>query len=199
MIRAPERLYFKSDGSTLVREGDAAAVTLYCKRGDIISDADVSTYKTYFEAFGWLPLEADKEAAMSIVSAHIRHDDATGSVTIEIPPRSVIQDIYVRCTEDAAGGPDIDFGELIGDSDGILDGLGQSGICDTVAVAMDTTANFKGRGALISVFNEDSQRIKTRKFYLSGMTLTNTCNSAGTAGEWDIHVMYVILPEVEKS
>jgi len=195
-IRATERLYLTA-ASALVREGNVNGRTLYCNPGDVISDADLVTYKTYFEAFGWIPLSGAKEATMSIASVRVRHDDATGSVTLVLPPRSVLQDLLVICTEAAAGSPDVDFGEFGGDTDGLLDGLGQSGICDVVAASIDTGPDFKGRGALItSMVNEDSDRTKVRKHYANGVTFFNTCNSAGTAGEWTIHVMYLVLPEL---
>ena len=193
-IRATERLYLTAGGA-LVHENDAAGRTLYCQPGDVISDADLVTYRAYFEAFGWIALAAAKEASVNIASVKMRHDDATGAVTLILPPGSMVQDLFVVCREAAAGSPDVDFGEFGGDTDGLLDGLGQPGICDALTGSIDTSADFKGRGALItSTVNEDSERTKVRKHYASGVTFGNTRNSAGTAGEWTIHVLYLVLP-----
>jgi hypothetical protein len=195
-IRATARLYLTAD-SALVTENDPAGRTLYCNPGDEISDADLVTYKAYFESFGWIGAEAAKEAAMSIKSVQVKHDDASGAVVLELPPRAIIQDVFVICTEAAAGSPDVDFGEFGGDTDGLLDGLGTALVCDTLTAGIDTSADFKGRGALItSTVNEDNQRTKTRRYYPNGVTLTNVCNSAGTAGEWKIFIMYIVLPEI---
>lgn len=196
-IRATGRLYLTAAGA-LVTENDPSGRTLYCNKGDVISDADLVTYKAYFESFGWIGAEALKNATADVKSVHIKHDDASGKMKIELPPRAIIQDIFVQCTEAAAGSPDVDFGEFGGDTDGILDGLGTALTFDTVTDDIDTSADFKGRGALItSTINEDNQRTKTRRYYPNGVTLTNVCNSAGTAGEWDIHILYIVLPEID--
>ncbi len=199
-MRAKERLYFKADGTTLVREGNAEARKLYCNPGDEISAADITSYRSYFESFGWLSqTQGPIQGYVTFESVHVKHDDASETKTITLPKNSIIQDIFVQCTEAAAGSPDIDFGELGGDTDGILDGLGTAGILDTVAFVQDTSADFKGRGALItSTVNENNIRQKVRKAYPDGVTFTNTKNSAGTAGEWDIHIMYLVLPELNK-
>jgi len=197
-ITAPERIYYNSAKTALVKEGDSAAKTLYCKVGDVISAADLVTWKAYFESFGWIGATEAQSAPIQVKSIHVKHDDASGTKRIDLPPRTIIQDVYVQCTEAAAGSPNVDFGEFGGDTDGIMDGLGQPEICDLTSNVFDTTPDFKGRGALItSTNNDDNQRIKARRYYPNGVTLTNTLNSAGTAGEWTIHVLYIILPEIK--
>lgn len=194
-IRAKEILYLTSGGA-LVRENDPAGRTLYCKPGDIISDADVSTYRVYFEAFGWIELAVTKEVSIQIAGVKIRHDDDAGAVRIDLPSRSLIIDVFARCTEAATGSPDIDFGEFGSDTDGLLDGIGQSGICDTEGSEIESPY-FKGRGELITTpIEEDDHRIPVKKYYPAGVSFTNDCNSAGTAGEWLVYIMYVVLPEV---
>jgi len=181
-----------------VRQNNPEGVTEYCKPGDVISSADLVTYKSYFEAFGWLKLEDSKEAKINISSVHIRHDDETGAARMVLPDKSLVLDIFVECTEDAAGDPDIDFGEFGGDTDGIIDGLGTSGICDTTDSNLDTAPDYKGLGVyLISLINQNDTRVKKRKYYSKSVMFENVCNSAGTAGEWNVHVMYIILPDFE--
>jgi hypothetical protein len=195
-IRATARLYLTAAGA-IVSENDPSGRTLYCKPGDVISDADLVTYKSYFEAFGWIGTEALKNATVDIKSVHIKHDDASGDCKIDLPSRAIIEDLFVRCTEAAVGSPDVDFGEFGGDTDGLLDGLGTPLIFDAVTSDIDTSANFNGRGELItSTANSESLRTKTRRYYPNGVTLTNVCNSAGTAGEWDVFILYIILPEM---
>jgi len=195
-MRALDRLYL-TVGGELVNGDNHTGATLYCKPGDEISAADIVTYRATFEALGWIQLTKLEPGFVNVVSLKIRHDDATDTRQFSLPARSIILDIFVRCTENAAGDPDIDFGEYGGDRDGLLDGIGQDGVCDLTTSEVDTTGDFKGRGEMLtSVNNEHNARTKILKYFSSNALLTNTCNSAGTAGEWVVTIMYITLPEI---
>lgn len=139
---------------------------------------------------------ADTQTQVNITTIRISHDDATGSKSLVLPARTLIQDVFIRCVEDAAGDPDIDFGEIGGDTDGILDGIGQPNRSQTIGEGVDTSPEFLGRGELITQWDSNDTPHKATKYYASAITLSNTCNSAGTAGVWDIYIMWVALPSV---
>jgi hypothetical protein len=193
---APERLYLTA-GGVLVQESNHTGRTVYCEPGDLISSADCLTYKTQLEAFGWIKFAGSEESHIEVQSARVRHDDATGARQIVLPARSQVVDVYVTCTEAAAGSPDMDFGEIAGDTDGLIDGLGTPNICDVLASTLEASPDFRGRGALVTnAENKDSGRIKAQKYYSSGQIFANKNNASGKAGEWIISIAYVVLPEV---
>jgi len=195
-MRAIERLYLTDTGA-LVRELDPAGRTVYCEVGDIISDADLLTYRSYFEDFNWIPRYQTVELHINTKNARVKHDDPTGTIEIDLPPRSLIQDIYVRCTEEPVGSPDIDIGEYGGDPDGLIDNLGGDGVADDAGEILEDSDDYKGRGDLITATNNESnKKAKKQKYYPLGMKFVNTCNAPGTAGEWVIAIMYIILPEL---
>jgi hypothetical protein len=195
-MRVLERYYLRLDGQIVTENDRTAGNVLVASPGDEIPDAIAA-------AAGFNRPAAKREGFIKTVGVHLRHSNSTGAIKIEIPQRSLLLDVFVICTEAAAGTttrPNQDFGEKDGDADGILDGLGQLHVCDVPSTNVELTPDFLGRGALLtSDLNEGPLRTKITKYYPIGVTLQNTCNSPGDgtpAGEWDIYIMYIELPEV---
>jgi hypothetical protein len=139
---------------------------------------------------------------MKIVGIHISHSDDTGSRSVTLPARSLIIDVGARCTESAGGTtrPSMDFGILGGDTDGILDGLGESGVCDVADDWVETEPEYRGRGALmVNGKNALDILMKTGVFNSTEKTYMLTRANAGTGtvtGEWDIYLIYIMLPVI---
>lgn len=135
-------------------------------------------------------------ADIQIVGIHVAHDDASGSRSLTLPARSLIIDAFAICTETAAGSPSMSFGNS-GDNDGLFSGLGGSGVCDIIGDVLEDVVEYGGRGAyVISANNEADIKIKSTKYNSSANVYLNYQSSAGTAGEWDLYIMYVILPVI---
>lgn len=135
-------------------------------------------------------------ADLQIVGIHVSHDDASGSRSLTLPARSLILDAFAVCTESAAGSPSMDFGTAA-DADGVFSGLGESGVCDNSGDVLEDTDYDAGRGAYIERSdNEDDIGLKRTKFNASASVYLNTQSSAGTAGEWDLYILYVVLPAI---
>lgn len=135
-------------------------------------------------------------ADIQLVGIHVSHDDASGARSLTLPARSLIIDAYAICTETAAGSPSMSFGTA-GDNDGLFSGLGGSGVCDIIGDVLEDIVEYGGRGAfVVQNSNEGDIKIKATKFNASALTYLNYQGSAGTAGEWDLYIMYVILPVI---
>lgn len=135
-------------------------------------------------------------ADVQIVGIHVSHDDASGARSLTLPARSLILDAYAICTETAAGSPSMSFGNS-GDNDGLFSGLGESGVCDTLGDILEDVVEYGGRGAfLVQDNNEGDIKIKATKFNSSASTYLNYQGSAGTSGEWDLYILYVVLPVI---
>jgi hypothetical protein len=89
----------------------------------------------------------------------------------------------------------MDFGTAI-DTDGLFTGLGESGIGDTFGDVLEESVEYLGRGAFLVKDNQEDLRVKKTKYNASATVYLNTQASAGTAGEWDIYIMYVVLPVI---
>lgn len=138
-----------------------------------------------------------QDADIQIVGIHVSHSDGSGSRSLTLPARSIILDAFAICTETAAGSPSISFGTA-SDPDGLLSGLGEETIADTSGDVLDDVTSWGGRGDyIIKTTNEEDLRTKTTKYNAAATTYLNYQGSAGTAGEWDIYIMYVLLPEIE--
>jgi hypothetical protein len=136
-------------------------------------------------------------AYVELVGIHIAHDDASGSRSLTLPARSLILDAFAICTETSAGSPSMSFGNT-GDNDGLFSGLGGSGVCDTLGDILEDVVEYGGRGSyVVNANNEGDIKIKSTKFNASASTYLNYQGSAGTAGEWDLYIMYVMLPVIE--
>lgn len=136
-----------------------------------------------------------QSADIQVVGIHVAHDDASGSRSLTLPARSLILDAFAVCTETAAGTPNIGFGTAA-DTDGVSSGLGKAGIADTINDVLEDAIEYQGRGAFILKENEDDVGIKKTKFNAAATVYLNTQSSAGTAGEWDLYILYVVLPAI---
>ena len=137
-----------------------------------------------------------QDADIQLVGIHVAHDDASGSRSLTLPARSLILDAFAVCTETAAGSPSMSFGNS-GDNDGLFAGLGESGVCDTLGDILEDVVEYGGRGAFVVQNNNEADiKIKAAKFNSSASTYLNYQGSAGTAGEWDLYIMYVVLPVI---
>ena len=135
-------------------------------------------------------------ADIQLVGIHVAHSDDSGSRSLTLPARSLILDAFAVCTETAAGSPSVDFGTSA-DSDGVFSGLGESGRCETSGDVLEDSAYDFGRGAYIKrTDNEDDLPQKRTKFNTAATIYLNTQSSAGTAGEWDLYILYVVLPAI---
>ena len=136
-----------------------------------------------------------QSADIKLVGIHVAHDDASGSRSLMLPARSLILDAFAVCTETAAGSPSMSFGTSL-DTDGVFSGLGESGIGDTLGDVLEESVEYLGRGAFLVKDNQEDLRVKKTKYNASATVYLNTQASAGTAGEWDIYIMYVVLPVI---
>lgn len=137
-----------------------------------------------------------ESADIKIVGIHVSHDDATGARSLTLPARSLILDAFAICTESAAGSPNIGFGTF-SDPDGLLSGIGAERVADTSGDILEDVDGYAGRGAyIIRMNNEEDLVTKATKYNASATTYLNSQTSAGTAGEWDIYILYVILPAI---
>lgn len=136
-----------------------------------------------------------QNADIQIVGIHVAHDDASGSRSLTLPARSLILDAFAICTETAAGSPSMAFGTSL-DTDGVFSGLGESGIGDTIGDVLEESVEYLGRGAFLIKDNQEDLRVKKTKYNASATVYLNTQDSAGTAGEWDVYIMYVVLPAI---
>ena len=136
-----------------------------------------------------------QSADIQLVGIHVAHDDASGSRSLTLPARSLILDAFALCTETAAGNPSMGFGTSL-DTDGVFSGLGTSGIGDTLGDVLEESVEYLGRGAFLVKDNQEDLRVKKTKYNASATVYLNTQASAGTAGEWDIYIMYVVLPVI---
>jgi hypothetical protein len=134
-------------------------------------------------------------ADLKLVGIHVSHDDASGSRSLTLPARSLILDAFAICTESAAGSPSMDFGTSA-DTDGVFSGIGEVDICDMVGDLLEDTVEYQGRGAFMMKENEEDLGMKKTKFNSAAATYLNTQASEGTAGEWDLYILYVVLPEI---
>jgi len=132
---------------------------------------------------------------IQIVGIHVSHDDASGARSLTLPARSLILDAFAICTETAAGSPNMSFGTSL-DTDGVFSGLGESGIGDTIGDVLEESVEYMGRGTFLVKDNQEDLRVKKTKYNVSETVYLNTQESAGTAGEWDLYIMYVILPVI---
>ncbi len=194
VMRATARLYLTA-GSALVTENDPAARTLWREPG-----AEISMTDAY--AYGLVPRSDIVTSVVQCAYIAVSHNDDTGEVIVTIPANSLILGALAICVE-AAGGttrPSIDFGEVGGDADGIFDGLGEEGVCDTHLAQLGVTPEGKGLGALIRTQrNEDDLTMKAQRFSMGEQIFQNTQHSAGTGtvtGEWLICILYVVLPSL---
>lgn len=90
----------------------------------------------------------------------------------------------------------MDFGTFA-DADGVFSGLGEVNAADTAGDILEDAAGYKGRGAfMVKLNNEEDLGIKATKYNASATTYLNTMRSAGTAGEWDLYLLYVVLPAI---
>jgi len=138
-----------------------------------------------------------QDAEIKLVGIHVAHDDASGARSLTLPARSLIIDAYAVCTETAAGSPDMGFGTT-GDPDGLFSGLGGVNIADTVGSVLEDTIEYNGRGDfIVNTDNEADLKIKATKFNPAATVYLNSQVSAGTAGEWDLYILYVVLPVIE--
>ena len=136
-----------------------------------------------------------QNADIQLVGIHIAHDDASGSRSLTLPARSLIIDAFAVCTETAAGSPSMGFGTSL-DTGGVFSGLGESGIGDTIGDVLEESVEYLGRGAFLVKDNQEDLRVKKTKYNASAAVYLNTQGSEGTAGEWDIYIMYVVLPVI---
>ena len=136
-----------------------------------------------------------QSADIQIVGIHVAHDDASGSRSLTLPARSLILDAFAVCTETAVGSPDMGFGTSA-DTDGVFSGLGTSGIGDTSGDVLEESIEYLGRGAFLVKDNQEDLRVKKTKYNASATVYLNTQASAGTAGEWDLYITYVVLPVI---
>lgn len=142
--------------------------------------------------YSMIPQSAD----IQIVGIHVAHDDASGSRSLTLPARSLILDAFAICTETAAGSPRVSFGTA-GESDGVFSGLGGVSVADTIGDVLEDVDSYGGRGAfVVRTDNEADLRTKATKFNSSATVYLNCQESAGTSGEWDLYIMYVILPVI---
>jgi hypothetical protein len=143
-----------------------------------------------------------ENAELKIVGIHISHSDDTGSRSVALPARSLLIDVGARCTESAGGTtrPSMDFGILGGDTNGVFDGLGESGVCDVAGDWVENEPEYRGRGALMTNGkNAHDILMKTGMFNSSETTYTLTRANAGSGsvtGEWDIYLIYIMLPVI---
>lgn len=138
-----------------------------------------------------------QDAEIKLVGIHVAHDDASGARSLTLPARSLIIDAYAVCTETAEGSPDMGFGTAV-DPDGLFSGLGGVNIADTVGDVIEDTIEYKGRGEfIVNTNNEADLKIKATKFNPAATVYLNSQVSAGTAGEWDLYILYVVLPVIE--
>lgn len=137
-----------------------------------------------------------ESADIKIVGIHVAHNDATGARSLTLPARSLILDAFAVCTESAAGSPSMGFG-TVADPDGLFSGLGCVDTADTAGDVLEDAVEYKGRGDyLVKVNNEEDLKAKATKFNSAATVYLNSQVSAGTAGEWDLYILYVILPEI---
>lgn len=137
-----------------------------------------------------------QSADIQIVGIHVSHNDATGSRSLTLPARSLLLDAFAICTESAAGSPSMDFGTFA-DADGVFSGLGEEDTADIAGEVLEDAVDYKGRGDfLVKINNEEDLKVKAAKFGASATVYLNTQASAGTAGAWDIYLLYVVLPAI---
>ena len=136
-----------------------------------------------------------QSADIQLVGIHVAHDDASGSRSLTLPARSLILDAFAVCTETAAGSPSMSFGTSL-DTDGVFSGLGESGIGDTLGDVLEESVEYLGRGAFLVKDNQEDLRVKKTKYNASAAVYLNTQGSEGTAGEWDLYILYVVLPVI---
>jgi hypothetical protein len=135
-------------------------------------------------------------ADVQMVGVHVSHSDGSRSRSFTLPARSLILDAFAVCTESAAGSPSMDFG-TDSDPDGLFSGLGESGICDVAADNLEDVDEYAGRGDfIVSGNNAEDLRVKATKFNAAATTYFNTQSSEGTAGEWDLYILYVVLHSI---
>lgn len=192
VMRATARLYLTA-GAALVTENDPAGRTLWRDIGAEISMTDAFTY-------GLAPRSFILPVGVQCGIASFGPGDATGDVVLTIPGNSLVIGAYAICIE-AAGGtirPSIDWGEVRGDADGIFDGLGEAGICDTRYAQVGSKAEDVGLGALIiGMGNDEDIKGKATRFSMSEQIFQNTKTVAGTGtvtGGWLVCMLYVTLP-----
>lgn len=130
---------------------------------------------------------------VKIATVHVAHDDASGADDIVLPARSLQLWALAICTESSAGNPDVDFGIEGGNTDSLFDDLG--GNCATAGNTLGDDPDATGVGVdLFDSQDTAANQVPKHVWFVSGTTLTNTQNDAGTAGEWDVYVGYTILP-----
>ncbi|MFA5130500.1 MAG: hypothetical protein WC477_06350 [Patescibacteria group bacterium] len=137
-----------------------------------------------------------QNADIKLVGIHVAHSDASGSRSLTLPARSLILDAFAVCTESAAGSPSVSFGTAV-DRDGLFSGLGGVNVADTAGDVLEDVDSYGGRGDfVVRTDNEADLRTKATKYNASDTVYLNYQGSAGTAGEWDLYIMYVILPVI---
>lgn len=196
VMRATARLYLTAGGA-LVTENDPAGRIFWRDIGGEISLADAHTYGLLPRSFN---LPAKDLINVAIVSVGV--GDSTGDITLTIPGGSLILEALAICIEPVTGAttrPSIDWGMVGGDADGIFDGLGESGICDTIHTVLGSKSEDLGLGALMtSPVNEDDIKIRVTRFSMSEQVFQNTQTSAGAGttitGAWMIVMIYITMP-----
>lgn len=137
-----------------------------------------------------------QDADLKLVGIHVAHDDASGARSLTLPARSLILDAFAVCTESAAGDASMDFG-TVADPDGVFSGLGEEDAADVLGDVLEDADEYKGRGAFMAKMNnEEDLKLKSTKYNAAATVYLNHQESAGTAGEWDLFILYVILPAI---